>query len=115
MEATDKEGIRRMPTAIPDPPEVGEVEASLPWIAGIVARKATGRASAGRSAPSREEPRLDPDPESVAVAQRGRFRRSRRKLSLRDETRSKLGEAERPEIERGVVPRLRRIKPYDVA
>jgi hypothetical protein len=61
MEATDREGIRRMPTAIPDPPEAGGVVASLPRIAGIVAREATRRVSAGRSVPSREEPRLEPD------------------------------------------------------
>jgi hypothetical protein len=62
MEATDKEGIKEMLTAILDPPEAGGVEASQPWIAGIVARKATGRATAGRSAPSRGKPRPDPDP-----------------------------------------------------
>jgi hypothetical protein len=55
MEATDKDGTREMPTVIPDPPEAGGVEASQLWIAGTVAREATGRASAGRSAPSREE------------------------------------------------------------
>jgi hypothetical protein len=65
MEATDKEGTKEMPTAIPDPPEAGGVEASQPWIAGIVARKATGRASAGRSTPSRGEPRPDLDPDKL--------------------------------------------------
>jgi hypothetical protein len=63
MEAIDKEGIRGMSTAILDPPEAGGVVASQPWIAGIVARKATGRASAGRSVPSRGEPRPDPAPD----------------------------------------------------
>jgi hypothetical protein len=63
MEATDKEGIREMPTAIPNPPEVGGVEASVPWIAGIVARKVTKRASTGRSAPSQGELRPDLDPD----------------------------------------------------
>jgi hypothetical protein len=61
MEAIDRDGTRELPTAIPDPPEAGGVEASPLWIAGIVARKATGRASAGRSAPSREEQRPGPD------------------------------------------------------
>jgi hypothetical protein len=55
MEATDRDGTREMPIAISDPTEAGGVEKSQLWIAGIVARKATGRASAGRSAPSREE------------------------------------------------------------
>jgi hypothetical protein len=63
MEATDKEGTREMPTAISDPPEAGGVVASQLWIAGIVARKATGRASVGRSTPSRGKLRLDPDPD----------------------------------------------------
>jgi hypothetical protein len=61
MEATDREGIRGMPTAILDPPEAGGVVASLRWIAGIVAREATRSASAGRSVPSREELRPEPD------------------------------------------------------
>jgi hypothetical protein len=61
MEATDKEGTKEMPTAIPDPPEARGVEASQPWIAGIVARKATRRAGAGRSMPSRGKPRPDPN------------------------------------------------------
>jgi hypothetical protein len=65
MEATDKEGTKEMPIAIPDPPESGGVKASQPRIAGIVARKATERASAGRSAPSRGEPRPDPDPNEL--------------------------------------------------
>jgi hypothetical protein len=60
MEATDREGIRGMSAAIPDPPEVGGVVARQPRIAGTAARKAIGRASAGRSVPSREEPRLEP-------------------------------------------------------
>jgi hypothetical protein len=57
MEATDRDGTREMPTAILDPPEAEGVVASQPWIAGIVAREATMRASAGRSAPSWEEQR----------------------------------------------------------
>ena len=63
MQATDKEGTNEMPTAIPDPPEAGGVEARQPRIAGTVARKATGRASAERSAPIRKEP--DPDPNEL--------------------------------------------------
>ena len=65
MEAADeiKEGgTEMMPTAIPDPPETGGVEVmrtgkgNLPWNVGIVARKATWRASARRSAPIRINP-----------------------------------------------------------
>ena len=65
MEAADEikvEGTETMPTAIPDPPETGGVEAmrtgkvNPPRNVGIVARKATRRASAGKSAPIRREP-----------------------------------------------------------
>jgi hypothetical protein len=63
MEATDKEGTREMLTAISDPPEAGGVEASQPWIACIVARKAAQKVSARRSAPSRGDPHPDPDPD----------------------------------------------------
>ena len=62
-----EEGIVVIPTTIPDPPEVGGVEATPrtgkrnpPQNADIVARKATRRASAGRSAPFWSKP--DPDP-----------------------------------------------------
>jgi hypothetical protein len=67
MEATDRDGIKEMPTAIPDPPEAGGVVASQLWIIGTVAREATGRASAGRSAPSQEEqrPGLDEPTEEI--------------------------------------------------
>ena len=65
MEAADeiKEGgTEVMPTATQDPPETGGVEAmrtekgNPSRTAGTVARKATGRASAGRSAPIQREP-----------------------------------------------------------
>ena len=68
MEAAEEikvEGTEMMSTSIPDTPEIGGVEAmktgkvNLARNDGIVARKATGRASAGKSAPSRKE--LDPD------------------------------------------------------
>ena len=68
MEAADgtkEEGTEVMPTAIPDPPDTGGVEATRnnkgnpSRNAGTVARKATRRASAGRSAPIQREP--DPD------------------------------------------------------
>ena len=58
MEAADvirEEGTEVMPTATPDPPETGGVEAMRTdkgrpsRSAGIVARKATRRASAGRT------------------------------------------------------------------
>ena len=57
-----------MPTAIPNPLEVGGVEAELknstgnhPRNAGIVARKATMRVNVGTSAPIRRKPDLDAD------------------------------------------------------
>ena len=65
MEVADEikvECAETMPTAILDPPETGGVKAmrtgkeNPPRTAGIVARKATGRASASRSAPIRREP-----------------------------------------------------------
>ena len=65
IEAADeiKEGCTEvMPTATPDPPKTGGVEAmrtgkgNLSRSAGTVARKATGEASAGRSALIRREP-----------------------------------------------------------
>ena len=69
MEAADeiKEGgTEPLSTATPDPPETGGVEAmrtdkgNPPRTAGTMARKATGRASAGRSVPIRREPVPDP-------------------------------------------------------
>ena len=68
MEAADEikvEGTEMMSTPIPDTPETGGIEASktgkenLPQNAGTMARKATRRASIGKSAPIRKEP--DPD------------------------------------------------------
>ena len=65
MEAADeiKEGgTEGMPTATPEPPETGGVEAMRTgkgkpsWSAGTVARKAIGKASAGRSVLIRREP-----------------------------------------------------------
>ena len=65
-DGTKEEGTEVMPTAIPNPPEVGGVEATKtgkenpPRNAGTVARKATRRASVGRSALIWRKP--DPDP-----------------------------------------------------
>ena len=66
MEASDKssiEGIIVMQTTVPDPPKVGGVKAvpetgkeSPQWNVGIVARKATGRTSAGKKGPIRINP-----------------------------------------------------------
>ena len=65
MEAADEikvEGTETMPTAIPDPPETGGVEAMRTGkgkpsrSAGTMARKVTRKASAGKSAPIRREP-----------------------------------------------------------
>ena len=70
MEAADeiKEGATEvMPTATPDPLETGGVETMRTGkvkpsrSVGTVARRATGKASAGKSAPIRREP----DPETV--------------------------------------------------
>ena len=65
MEAADvimEGGTEVMPRATPDLPEIGGVEAMRTDMgresqsAGTVARKATEKASAGRSAPIRREP-----------------------------------------------------------
>ena len=70
MEAADvirEEGTEVMPTATLDPPEIGGVEAMRTdrgrpsRSAGTVARKATEKASAGKSALIRRKP----DPETV--------------------------------------------------
>ena len=139
MEAADEikvEGTEVMPTAIPDPPEIRGVEAMRTgkekpsWSAGTVARKATRRASAGRSVPIRRGPdRLEPIGEaeyvnrfrenrfwkrfrtyrqrkSAAIALRRRIRESRKRICLCDETQSKLDEEDHPEFGRGVVRRL---------
>ena len=72
MEVADEikeEGTEMMLTAIPDSPETGGVEAmrtskgNPSWNVGTMARKATGRASAGRSTPIQREPVLDPVPD----------------------------------------------------
>ena len=72
MEAADvirEEGTEVMPTATPDPPETGGVEAMRTKTgrpsrsAGTVARKATEKASAGRNAPIRREPDLGTVPD----------------------------------------------------
>ena len=72
MEAADeiKEGgTEVMLTAIPDPSETGGIEAmrtnkgNSSQSAGTMARKATGRASAGRSTPIQREPVLDQVPD----------------------------------------------------
>ena len=60
-----------MPTSILDPSETGGVEATTtgkgdpPRNAGTVARKATGRANVGRSAPIRKEPGPEMAPETA--------------------------------------------------
>ena len=57
-----EDGTEVMPTATPDPPEIGGVEAMRTDkgepspSAGTVARKATEKASAGKSAPIWREP-----------------------------------------------------------
>ena len=111
VEAADgikEEGTEVMSTAIPDPPETGGVEETKtgkgnpPRNAGTVARKATRRASAGRGAPIRREPdRFWTNRQGISVAIaliRRRIRKSRKGVSLRDETRSELDEEDQPEI-----------------
>ena len=70
MEAVDEikvEGTEMMLAAIPDPPETRGLEAMRTGKgnplrnAGNMARKATGRASAGRRVPIRKEPDRDQD------------------------------------------------------
>ena len=62
-------GTEMMPTAIPEPLETRGVEAMRPYKGnpprnvGTMARKAIGRASAGRSTPIRIEPVPDPVPD----------------------------------------------------
>ena len=62
-------GTEVIPTTTPDPLEPKGVEAmktgkgNPSWSASTVARKATGRASAGRSAPIRIKPGLEPVPD----------------------------------------------------
>ena len=72
MEAADEikeESTEMMPIAISDPPETGGVDAmktgkgNLLRNAGTMARKAIGRASAGKSAPIRKEPDPNQDPD----------------------------------------------------
>ena len=65
-DVSKEEGIVVMPKTISDPPEAEEVEAAPrigkrnpPRNAGIVARKATRRASPGRSAPIQTKPDSD--------------------------------------------------------
>ena len=71
MEADNEikeEGTEVMATTTPDPPETRGVEAMRTdkgkpsRSAGTVARKATGKMSAGRSAPIRREPGLETVP-----------------------------------------------------
>ena len=49
-----------------------------------------------------------------AIAVRQKIRKSRKCVILRDETRSELDEEDHPEIGRGVVCRVRSVKPHDV-
>ena len=118
-------GTEAMSTATPDPPETGGVEAirtgkaKPSQSAGTMARKATGKASAGRSAPISERTgsRSCSGHTDKGNRQRSHYtegtRESRKRFCLRDETRSKFNEADHPEIGRGVVRRLRRVKSYD--
>ena len=63
------EGTKMRPTTIPNPSKTGGVEAmrtgmgSPPRNAGTVARKAIGRASAGKNVPIRREPGPDQVPD----------------------------------------------------
>ena len=117
MEAADeiKEGgTKVMPTATPDPPETRGVEAMRtgkvdpPRNVGTVAKKATGRVSVGKSAPIRREPVPDLVPEmwtKETDSNRTTLKdpENRKRVCLRDETRSELNEANHPKVGRGVV------------
>ena len=120
MEAADvirEEGTEVMPIATPDFPETRGVEAMRTdrgrpsRSAGSVARKATGKVSAGKSGPIRREPEPEMVPD-MPTRETGSARTTP-KTPEEPETRSKLHEANHPEIGRGVVRRLRRVKPYD--
>ena len=76
MEVADEikeEGTEVMPTAIPDPPEIGGVEAMRTRkgkpsrSTGTVGRKATRKASAGRSATIQREPGPETAPDTPTV------------------------------------------------
>ena len=119
MEAADtskEEGIVVMLITIPDPSEAGGVEATPrtrkinpPWNVGIVARKATRRASDERSLMIRRKPDLGPDgpnKESAAVTLHRRIARilkSRKGSNLRDETQSERDEEDHSDIGRSLV------------
>ena len=113
-----EEGTEVIATTILDPPEIGGVEATktgkgnLSRNAGIVARKATWRESVGRSAPIRREPVPDLVPE-MPTMEIGSDRTALKDLEKPDKTQRKLNEAENPEVGRGVVRQLRRVKSHD--
>ena len=108
VEAADKSkigGTMMVPTTVPDPPQVGGVKA-VPETGkgrptqnvGIVARKATGRASVGRSAPIRINPDLArPDKETGKARTTLKDRKDPepekpKRANLRDELQGKLDE-----------------------
>ena len=108
MDAADRikeEGPEVMPTAIPNPSETGGVEAmktgkrNPPRNVGTVARKATGRASAGKNALIRREPVPDiPTKEIGSVRTMLKDPEKPERVCLRDETRRKLDEEDHPEV-----------------
>ena len=113
-----------MPTATPDPPETGGVEAMRTETGrpsrsvGTVARKAQRKRvleEARRLGENRIRKwfRAYRQGKSVAFALRRRLRENWKKVSFRDETRSKPNEADHPETGRGVVRRLRHVKSND--
>ena len=127
MEASDeiKEGgTEVMPTATPDPPETGGVEAMrtgkgghrgvlVLWQERPQRKRVLEEARRFGENWIRKRFRTCRQGKPAALALRRRFRENRKRVCLRDETRSKLHEANHPEIGRGVVRRLRRVKPYD--
>ena len=101
-----------MPTTIPSPPEIGGVEATRTGKGnpsrnvGIVATKATRRVSAGRGAPTRRKPDLDPEKLKNEISSGRTTPKDPKKLergSLHDGTQNKLDEEDLPEIGQSVV------------
>ena len=127
MEAADgtkEEGTEVMPTAIPDPSKTGESRRREPtreiyhrmlvlWQERPQGERVLEEARRFGENRIRKQFRTCRQGKPAALALRRRLRENRKRVSLRDETRSEPDEADHPEIGRGVVRRLRRVKPYD--
>jgi hypothetical protein len=92
MEATDKESTKEMSTSISNPPEAGGVEGVSPgllvwWQERPPGERVLEEARRVRENCIRIRIRTNRQKKLAAIALRRRIRRSRRSLSLRDETR----------------------------